>query len=94
MNRAEATARALRVKEAHEAELLSKANVLGVGVGFRHRAGKRLEEISIVVMVRHKRPTAELAPADRIPAEIDGVSVDVHEVGEVKAGGRDPDGGS
>ena len=91
MNRAEATAKALRVKESHEAELLSKANVLGVG--FRHRAGQRLEEISIIVMVRHKRPTAELAPADRIPAEIDGVSVDVHEVGEVKAGGRDPAGG-
>jgi hypothetical protein len=65
------------------------AFVGGGGGGFRHRAGKRLEEISIIVMVRHKRPTAELAPADRIPAEIDGVSVDVHEVGEVKAGGRD-----
>lgn len=85
MNQAEATARALRVKDSHEAALLSKPNVLGVGVGFRQRRGVRVDEISIIVMVRRKVPSAQLAPADRIPSEIDGVPVDVHEVGDVRA---------
>jgi len=85
VSQAEATARALRVKEEHEAELLSKANVLGVGVGFRHRSGRRTGEISLIVMVRRKVSAAELAPADRIPVEIGGVPVDVHEVGDVRA---------
>ncbi len=85
MSQAEDTAKALRVKESHEAALLAKPNVLGVGVGFRHRGGVRLEEISIIVMVRRKVPAAQLAPADRIPSEIDGVPVDVHEVGDVRA---------
>jgi hypothetical protein len=85
VNRAEETARALRVKEEHEADLLAKANVLGVGVGFRHRAGRATGEISIIVMVRRKQPAAELAAGDLVPTEIDGVSVDVHEVGEIEA---------
>ena len=85
MNRADETARALRVKEKHEADLLAKANVLGVGVGFRHRAGRPTGEISIIVMVRRKQPAATLAAGDLVPAEIDGVPVDVHEVGEIQA---------
>jgi hypothetical protein len=85
VNRAEETARALNVKEKHEPELLGKANVLGVGVGFRRRAGRPTGEICLIVMVRRKRPAHELAAGDLIPAEIDGVPVDVHEVGEIKA---------
>jgi hypothetical protein len=85
VNRAEETARALRVKEKHEADLLAKANVLGVGVGFRHRGGRRTEEISLIVMVRRKQPAAELSPQDLVPAQIDGVPIDVHEVGEITA---------
>ena len=87
MNQADATARALRVKDEHESDLLAKPNVLGLGVGFRHRGGERLDEITIVVMVRRKVPSAQLAPADRIPSEIDGVPVDVHEVGDLRAKG-------
>jgi hypothetical protein len=36
-------------------------------------------------MVTHKVPLDQLAPEDVIPSEIDGVSVDVQEVGDVKA---------
>jgi hypothetical protein len=87
VNRAEETARALRVKEAHEAELLEKANVLGVGVGLRHRASRPTEEICLIVMVRRKVSAADLSPEERIPATIDGVPVDVHEIGDVRAKG-------
>jgi hypothetical protein len=80
------TRRALRVKQTHEEELLSKSNVLGVGVGLRERGGQRGEQVALVVLVRRKLPAADLAPKDVIPSEIDGVPVDVQEVGEVKAG--------
>jgi len=77
---------ALRVKQTHEDELLSKANVLGVGVGLRERGGRRGEQVALVVLVRRKLPAVELAPKDVIPREIDGVPVDVQEVGDVRAG--------
>ena len=80
------TRRALRVKQTHEEEILSKANVLGVGVGLRERGGLRGEQVALVVLVRRKLPLTELAPDDIIPGEIDGVPVDVQEVGDVRAG--------
>jgi hypothetical protein len=75
------------VKRAHEAELMGKANVVGVGVGLRQRGGARTDEVTVVVMVRQKVPRAQLAPADVIPTEIEGVPVDVQEVGEIVAHG-------
>jgi hypothetical protein len=38
-----------------------------------------------VVLVTQKLPEAALAPKDVIPAEIEGVPVDVQEVGTIKA---------
>ena len=74
-----------RVKADHEAEILAKPNVIGVGVGLVRRAGRSTAQIGIIVMVERKVPGAELAPAQRVPAEIEGVRVDVQEVGEVRA---------
>jgi hypothetical protein len=85
------TRRAVRVKQAHEQALMAKANVLGVGVGIRERAGARGEQVAVVVLVRRKVPVSQLAPQDRIPAEIDGVPVDVQEVGQVRAGASSRD---
>jgi len=34
-------------------------------------------------MVRHKVPTELLSPEDMIPAEIEGIPVDVKEVGDI-----------
>jgi hypothetical protein len=36
-------------------------------------------------MVRHKLPTIQLAPEEVIPAELEGVPVDVQEVGDIGA---------
>ena len=77
--------KAQAVKRAHEAELLSKPNVVGVGTGFRHRRGKKTDKVGLVVMVRQKVPRSQMAPGDLIPAQIDGVPVDVQEVGDLKA---------
>lgn len=79
------TLEAIRVKQIHEADLLAKANVLGVGVGMRRRKGEPTDEVAVVVLVSRKVPAAQLAPADLIPREIEGIPVDVLEVGEVRA---------
>jgi hypothetical protein len=73
------------VKRAHENELLSKKNVVGVGIGFRQIAGTATSDLALVVMVSQKLPPAQLSEDDFIPAWIDGVPVDIQEVGEITA---------
>ena len=73
------------VKAKHEKRLLRKRNVVGVGVGLRQKAGELTEEVVLTVMVRQKQPSSALPPRDRIPSELDGVPVDVQEVGTIKA---------
>jgi len=73
------------VKAIHEHNLMSKANVVGVGIGFRHREGKRTSELAIIVSVTHKIPRSHLAPEDVIPHELEGLPVDVQAVGELRA---------
>jgi hypothetical protein len=65
---------------------MRRANVVGVGVGLRTRGGRREREVAIVVMVRQKVPRTMLTEADVLPGQIDGVPVDVVEVGEISAG--------
>ncbi len=71
------------VKAAHEAALLAKANVVGVGIGFRQKQQARTDDVVLVVMVEEKVPRSQLAPEDIIPSEIDGVPVDVQESGRI-----------
>jgi hypothetical protein len=73
------------VREAHEAELLDKANVVGVGIGARERHGRPTGELAIVVSVTRKLPARELDPDDVVPQELDGVPVDIRAVGELRA---------
>jgi hypothetical protein len=80
-----ATRRAQAVKQAYASQLMAKANVVGVGVGFCQRGGERTSEIGLVVMVNRKLEASQLDPEDVIPTEIDGVPVDVQEVGELRA---------
>lgn len=77
--------RARAVKRAHESRLLAYPNVVGVGVGRRVRGGRLTEEIGLIVLVQAKRPSTQLAEKERIPAEIDGVPVDVQEIGRLTA---------
>lgn len=77
--------KARAVKEAYTEELMSKANVVGVGIGMLERGGVRTQTVALVVMVKRKLPRAELSADDIIPAEIEGVPVDVQEVGEISA---------
>jgi hypothetical protein len=74
------------VKEAFKEDLLAKPNVIGVGVGLREREGELTDEIVLVVLVTKKLPRTEIEANDLIPTEIEGVPIDVQEVGEIAAG--------
>lgn len=80
-----AVARAREVKRTHSASLMAKANVVGVSVGFRERAGRRTDQVALIVMVDRKLAPNALSPGDYIPTEIDGVPVDVQYVGRIEA---------
>lgn len=73
------------VKTAHEADLMRKANVVGVGIGLQQRDGKPTNELAIVVSVTQKVPLSELDPGDVIPREVEGIPVDVQAVGKLRA---------
>jgi hypothetical protein len=71
------------VQERHRQAIFEKANVVGVGVGFKESRAKRTEQLSMVVLVKQKLPTGQLRPEDLVPPEIEGVPTDVREVGEL-----------
>lgn len=73
------------VKERYEAELMAHANVVGVGIGYKYENGLPTDELAIVVNVIRKKPLSDLTRADIIPAELEGIPVDVQEVGPIKA---------
>jgi hypothetical protein len=75
------------VKEKFETELLKLEHVVGVGIGLRKKDGIYTDEVALVVMVKKKMLEIELAQADLIPQELEGVVVDVQEIGEVRASG-------
>jgi hypothetical protein len=80
-----ATERAQSVKNKYSQELLSKPNVVGVGVGYKQTGGVPTDRVALVVMVERKVPPSQLSPQEMIPSELDGVPVDVQETGEIKA---------
>lgn len=77
--------RAQEIRAAYQDRLMSKPNVVGVGVGLRYTKGRRTDDVALVVMVSQKVPEIQLAEGDRIPREIEGVPVDVKEVGKIQA---------
>ncbi len=77
--------RAQAVKEAHQGELMAKENVVGVGIGFCYKDGIKTDEVGLVVMVSEKMPPSQVKSEALIPKSIDGVPVDVQEVGQIRA---------
>lgn len=65
--------------------LMRMENVTGVAVGLITKDNSYTDQIGLVVLVEKKVPSEQLAPQDRIPDELDGVPVDVQEVGKVIA---------
>jgi hypothetical protein len=77
--------RIAKVRARHEAELLRYPNVIGVAQGVRIKGGKPTGEPCLVVYVEKKIPPEELDASALLPSEIEGIPVDVVEVGRVEA---------
>ena len=75
----------IQVKEASKVNLLATQNVVGVGVGYKIIDGEQTENFAIVVMVTRKLPLPALPPNAILPKNVDGVKIDVIEVGELRA---------
>src|SRR3989337_1269463 len=59
---------------ASRARLQPQAHVVATGVGYKTTRGARSDTLSIVCSVTEKIPLSSLAPRDRVPAAIDGIS--------------------
>lgn len=77
----EKTARAILVQKKYTEMLLRIPHVMGVAVGLAKKNGAYTGDVCLVVLVDKKRPLGELAPQDQIPSQLDGVPVDVQEIG-------------
>ena len=85
MNQTQAIEHIKEVKIKYEKQLMNLANVVGVGIGLKQTKGTATNQVALVVNVEHKKPLDDLDQQDIIPAEIDGVAVDVQEVGRFSA---------
>ena len=89
---AQLVAQAKRVKDIHVLDLLSKRNVVGVGLGYKVSEGISTGELSLLVSVTHKADISALAAEDLVPKLLGGVKTDVIETGKFRALDADPRG--
>lgn len=66
-------------------ELLSKKNVVGTGIGYKIKEGRKTDELAIICSVVKKMDISELSPADRVPEKVDDIRTDVIETGWFRA---------
>jgi hypothetical protein len=57
------------------------SNVVGVGIGEKHVAGRPTGVLAVKFLVRVKYPLGEVPGAHQLPAHLDGLPVDVEQVG-------------
>jgi hypothetical protein len=75
----------LQAQSLYQKDLLTKPNVVGVGVGFKEEKGDMQGDLALVVLVNEKKPLAALNPEDVVPPEVNGVRTDVYEIGYLRA---------
>ncbi|WP_283138995.1 hypothetical protein [Rhizohabitans arisaemae] len=83
-------ARLIEIKDRAASRFLALPGVTAVGIGGRERAGRPTGELVIKVFVQRKRPAAELAAGELIPASFEGVGTDLVEMGEQDLLGNPP----
>jgi hypothetical protein len=74
-----------RAQAKHTPVLMSKANVVGVGRGYKVVKGRKTDKMCVVVLVRRKVPHTALEAHAVVPKDVDGVETDVIEVGDLTA---------
>lgn len=76
---------AAEVQARYTDELMRKAHVQGTAIGLAKVGGKYTDQIALVVLVDKKVPISALDAKDVIPQELEGIRVDVQEVGILQA---------
>jgi hypothetical protein len=66
-------------------ELLTRANVVAVGAGYKFTGGEKTSTLSIVCSVTKKVPASELSSRDMVPEALDNIPTDVFESGRLRA---------
>jgi hypothetical protein len=66
-------------------QLMRKPHVVGVAVGQAQRGGKITDEPALIVLVNHKLPFDQIDDEARIPNSLEGIRVDVQEIGDLLA---------
>jgi hypothetical protein len=74
-----------QTKRQYEPMMMSKSNVVAIGVGFKIAGGVQTNEPSVVVSVIKKLPVIQLPESARVPKTLGGVPTDVVEIGKVFA---------
>ncbi len=74
----------IKIGKRFRSHLLKKPNVVGVGVGYREKGGRRTDEKAIIVFVTKKVAPHKLDGVGMVPRFLRGQRVDVIEIGEVR----------
>jgi len=77
--------RVMDVQTRYAEVLLQKKHVIGVAVGIKKTGGQTTGQVCLVVLVDAKIVVDALDDEDRIPAEIEGICVDVQVTGFLQA---------
>jgi hypothetical protein len=78
--------KAVSIKQQNLSHLLTRRNVVGVGIGYKETEGVITDELAVTVNVVQKVPKAQLAESDKVPRDLDGVKTDVVATGRFLAG--------
>ncbi|MBI3694743.1 MAG: hypothetical protein HY238_07885 [Acidobacteria bacterium] len=94
---AAAAADAQRVHTAAVAEFLDpekpRGNVVGLGVGVKHKNGEPTGEPALLVLVTQKVDKSQLSAADLVPPKLETMQTDVLAIGYPFAGNGSPEAG-
>jgi hypothetical protein len=74
-----------KTKQQNLETLMSKPNVVAVGIGFKETNGELTDELSVVVSVVEKISAEALTPETLVPQQLGGVRTDVQALGVIKA---------
>ncbi|GEM_PF-135283 len=75
----------LQAQRLFQEDLLRRANVVGVAVGYKNYKEEATDRLALAVLVEKKKPVEALTEEDLIPSEMDGAPTDVIEIGRLEA---------
>ncbi len=74
-----------KVKKKYQDQLFKHKGVVGIGIGKKIVKGKETDDLAIIVSVVQKVEKEEdLTKEDRLPKVLEGVPIDVQQIGKLK----------